>query len=95
MSFIDNDLIPQMEKSAQPGENGGCTPNPFTISTVMYKVVVYAPAERADTFPLFLLYSYMYSVLDPIAPHVTLANPSPFRARIFKRVWGPGIDSKE
>jgi hypothetical protein len=23
---------------------------------------VYAPAERADTFPLFLLYPYMYSV---------------------------------
>jgi hypothetical protein len=25
------------------------------ISTIMYKVVVYAPAERADILPLFLL----------------------------------------
>jgi hypothetical protein len=31
--------------------------------TIMYKVVVYAPAERADTLPLFLLYPYMYSVV--------------------------------
>jgi hypothetical protein len=67
-----------MEKSAQPGENGGCTPNPFTISTVMYKVVVFAPAARADTLLLFLLYPYMYSVLDTVALQVTLANPSPF-----------------
>jgi hypothetical protein len=35
---------------------------PFTISTIKYKVVVYAPAERVDTFPLFLLYHYVYSV---------------------------------
>jgi hypothetical protein len=35
-------------------------PPPFTISTIMYKVVVYAPAERADSFLLFLLYPYMY-----------------------------------
>ncbi len=31
---------------------GGCT-----ISTITYKVVVYVPAERADTLPIFLLYS--------------------------------------
>ncbi len=37
----------------------------FTMSAIMYKVVVYAPAERADTLPLFLLYSYMYSVMQP------------------------------
>jgi hypothetical protein len=36
-----------MEKSTQPGEGWGCT----------YKVVVYAPAERADKLPyIFLLY---------------------------------------
>jgi hypothetical protein len=35
----------------------------FTISTITYKVVVYDPAERADTLPLFLLYPYMYSVV--------------------------------
>jgi hypothetical protein len=37
-------------------------PPPFTISAITYKVVMYAPAERADTLPLFLLYPYMYSV---------------------------------
>ncbi len=51
-----------MEKLSQPGEGGGCTPTPFTKSTIKYKVEVYAPAERADTLLLFLLYSYMYSV---------------------------------
>ncbi len=41
---------------------GGACPLAFTISTIMYKVVMYAPAERADTLPLFLIYPYMYSV---------------------------------
>ncbi len=40
---------------------GGARSPPFTISTISYKVVVYSPAERADTLPLFLLYPYMYS----------------------------------
>jgi hypothetical protein len=36
--------------------------------TIMYKVAVYAPAERADTLPVFHLYpAYMYSVLLPLA----------------------------
>ena len=30
---------------------GGARPPPFTISTIRYRVVVYAPAERADTLP--------------------------------------------
>ncbi len=52
-------------KIAQPGEGwGGITP--FIISTITYKVLVYAPAERADTLPLFLLYPYMYSVIVTI-----------------------------
>jgi hypothetical protein len=51
-----------MEKLAQAGEGGG-RPPPFAISTITYKVVVYAPAKRADTLPLFLLYTYMYSVV--------------------------------
>jgi hypothetical protein len=51
-----------MEKLAQAGEGGACTPTPFNISTITYKVVLYAPAERADTLPLFLLYPHMYSV---------------------------------
>ncbi len=54
-----------MVKSAQPGGGGGCTalPPPFTLSTIKSKVVVYAPAERADLLPLFLLYPCMYSVV--------------------------------
>ncbi len=41
----------------------GCTPTPFALSTITHKVGVYAPAEKADTLPLFLLYPYMYSVI--------------------------------
>ncbi len=51
-----------MVKSAQPGVAGGCTPSPFTLSTITSKVVVYSPADKGDTVPLFLLYPYMYSV---------------------------------
>ncbi len=36
---------------------------PFTLSTFTSKVVVYSPAERADTLPLFLHYPFMYSVM--------------------------------
>jgi hypothetical protein len=50
-------------KSAQPVVRvGGAPLPPFTLSTITSKVVVYAPAERADALPLFLLYPYMYSV---------------------------------
>jgi hypothetical protein len=52
-----------MEKLAQPVVGGGCTPSPFhyTVSTITYKVVGYAPAERADTLTLSPFYPYMYS----------------------------------
>jgi hypothetical protein len=45
--------------SAYPGEDGGvhCTPPPFTLSTITSKAVVFAPAERAGTHLLFLLYT--------------------------------------
>ncbi len=46
-----------MEKSAQYGVDGGCTPPPFTISTLMYKVEVTSLAERAYTLPLQYFYS--------------------------------------
>jgi hypothetical protein len=50
-----------MERTSKPGERGGVArPPPFGISTITYKVVVYAPA---DTLPLFLLSLYMYSVI--------------------------------
>jgi hypothetical protein len=50
-----------MVKSARSGEGGDARPLPFTLSNLTSKVVVYAPAERAYTLPLFLLYPYMYS----------------------------------
>ncbi len=59
-----------MVKSTQPAEDKGCTlhPPPFTLSTITSKVVVYyAPSERADTLPLFLLYPYMYSVVATLS----------------------------
>jgi hypothetical protein len=53
-----------MEKLAQAVEGVGVArPPPLTISTITYKTVVYAPAERADIILLFLLYPYMYSVV--------------------------------
>ncbi len=45
-----------MEKSALVGEGRGCTPTPFHPFTITYKVAGYAPAERADTLPVFHLY---------------------------------------
>ncbi len=55
-----------MEKSAQPGVGGSASPPPLTISTITYKVVVYAPAERTDTLPIFLLHPYTYSVVSSV-----------------------------
>jgi hypothetical protein len=55
------------KKLAQASGGGGERPPPFTISTITYKVVVYAPDERADTLPLFLLYPYRYSVVLTLA----------------------------
>ncbi len=52
-----------MEKSAQAGEGGVARPPPLTISTITCKVVVSAPAERADAFLLFLLYPLMHFVV--------------------------------
>ncbi len=51
-----------MEKLAQAGKGGGACPPPFTIVTITHKVAVYAPAEQADTLPLFHLYPYIYSM---------------------------------
>jgi hypothetical protein len=47
-----------MEKLAKAGEGegGGARPPPFTVSIITYKVVVYAPVERADTLLLYILF---------------------------------------
>ncbi len=46
-----------MEKLAHAGEGGGSTPTPFQPITITYNVAVYAPAESADTLPVFHLYT--------------------------------------
>jgi hypothetical protein len=63
-------------KSAQADEGGGARPTLFTISTntITYKVVVYAPAKRTDTVPLFLLYPHMYSVVTAFQPEPVFVN---------------------
>ncbi len=48
-----------MVKSAQPGEGGVARPPPFTLSTITCKVLVYAPAERADTLHISPLRLYV------------------------------------
>ncbi len=55
-----------MENSALAGEGGGCTPTPSILFTITYKVAVYAPAERADTLPV-------YSVATPLTFPTELA----------------------
>ncbi len=53
-----------MKKPTQPWWGWGVHAHPFHyISTITYKVVVFASAERSETLPLFLLYPYMYSLL--------------------------------
>ncbi len=54
---------------------GGARPPPFTTFTLTSKVVVYAPAEWADTLTLFHLYQYMYSV-PPLIPAHPLPLPT-------------------
>ncbi len=52
------------EKISSGWKGWGCTPTSFFHSiTIAYKVSVYAPAERADTLPVFHFYPYMYYVV--------------------------------
>ncbi len=73
-----------MEKSALPGE-GGARPPPFTIFTITYKAVVYAPAERADTVPLFLLYLYLYSVGYKVQASFNISFALSLRFILFRK----------
>jgi hypothetical protein len=70
-----------MEKFAQAVRvgGGGCTPTPFhySISTIMYKVAVYAPAENADTlhpYVICALYHVRGMKISAIALLVLLTN---------------------
>ncbi len=56
---------------------------------------MYAPAERADTLPPFLLYPYMYSVVMPVyLKTLKLAQEEPFcsgqevKERLNIKVYG-------
>ncbi len=49
-----------MVNSAQSGEGGRCTPSPFhSIYHHQQSCGVYAPAKKADTLLLFLLYPFL------------------------------------
>ncbi len=75
-----------MEKSAQPGEGGGCTPTPFhyiyiTTTTITNKVVVYLRSSWEGSYtPILLLYPHMYLVtlvFTPTYNGYTLTSPLP------------------
>jgi hypothetical protein len=42
----------------------------YLPSRTNYCSILYAPAEKADTLPLFLLYPYVYSVVHMNITHV-------------------------
>jgi hypothetical protein len=62
-----------MVNLAQPVRVGGELPPTFTLATITSKVVVYTPAERADTLPLYPEYVLCGSIFQHRA---TLAAPS-------------------
>jgi hypothetical protein len=68
-----------LEKLAQAGEGGGARPPRFTTP---------AETEMADTLTLFHLYPYVLCGR-------TLSSTLAHRARIFKLLTSPRIDSKE
>jgi hypothetical protein len=64
-----------MEKLAQAGDGSVHAHPHFHYICHHIQNCVYAPAERIDTFPLFLLYSNVYSVPNnPPLPPVLLHN---------------------
>jgi hypothetical protein len=86
-----------MEKLAQPGEGGGDPRTPtFTISTITYKVVMYAPAEKEGTLLFFLLYPYMYSVILSPSCALCLAVSIYYKKLVHTfsliRTAGPSLD---
>jgi hypothetical protein len=72
-----------MVKSAQPERVGMHAPtlSLYIIYHHKQRVVVYAPAEREDTFPLFHLSPNMYSVgrTHPLF----LTSTGPYRIHLF------------
>ena len=74
-------VIPQNVKKSQNHCTLVSMPSPF--HTTITSKVVYAPAEKADTLPLFLLYLYLYSVciavFTPVAGVLDEARQSTYR----------------
>jgi hypothetical protein len=77
-----------MEKLAQAGEGGGpgvLAYTPFIISTIMYKYVVYTPAERGRYTPsisILPLYVLCGSIAQIRTPSIQFGRgPSPSRTR--------------
>jgi hypothetical protein len=66
-----------MEKLAQFGEGGGACQPSFTISTITYKVLVYALAEKATHYP------YFYST--PICILCDYKYPTPLKGEEKRR----------
>jgi hypothetical protein len=55
-------------KSALTGEGGGCTPTPFTLVTITYKVAVYARLQlRGQIHSTYFNSRYIYSVVSAIS----------------------------
>ncbi len=71
-----------------PGWCGSARPPPFAVSTLTYNLVVYAPAERADTFPYF----YSIPICTLWMQLLIWANMLGWDG-IFKLLRSPGIDS--
>jgi hypothetical protein len=61
------------------------------ISTIRNKGGVYAPAERADALPLFLLYSYMYSVFSLMERGGAGSKIAHVGKKMFYVSWGYSI----
>ena len=68
---------------------GGARPPAFIIQYLPSRKklwTVYAPAEKADTFPLFLLYPYMYSVVCTHRLTFVFLSSTFFVGRIFRLI---------
>jgi hypothetical protein len=65
-------LSSMMVKSVQPGK--GMSPPFHSIDHHEQRCGVRSPAERADALPLFLLYPFMYFVLDLFSVYITVQH---------------------
>jgi hypothetical protein len=81
-----------------PFEGGGCTTTPFlSISTIMYKFPVCAPAERADTGRytpyISTLLLYMYVLCGCALKHEQVRQVKMQNIHAFNVIPGPILDS--